>query len=350
MTKLAEFIKKERLYILLLVFVIMLNAATSVSHEGKGKGPAASVARAAADKADEEFFMKPAEAEKLVLEKPHLAVLLSLASLLILATLFLGMIVDAVLLRLRLSGKGIDILNRAPAAVRWNLWDVCKVAILFLFFGYMIVMTEAALARIFPAVKNDNLRMIMNSSVLDILAVVFILYFTVGQYGEKLASLGVSLKNFGRSVFYGAVGYLAVVPPLVGTLVAIAFVLHVTKYVPDKQPVVELFLKERDTAFLAYTTVFAAFAGPVAEELFFRGFMYGALKKYVGIFWAMMVTAALFSALHTNMVGFLPIMVLGIALAYVYEKTGTLVSSITLHTIHNFTMVLFVFLVKQLKA
>ena len=343
MVKLAEFIKKERLYILLLIFVILLGAATGASHGKKGKRPAAL-------KADEELFMKPAEAEKLLHENRYLAILFSLVSLLILATLFLGMIVDAVLIRLKLSGGRIQISTCKPGAAKWNLWDICRVAILFSFFGYMLVMAESALAGLWPGIKNDNFRMILNSSLLDALAVVLVIYFTVWQYKENIVDLGISLRNFARNVFYGAVGYLSVVPPLIGTIALIAFVLHVTRYVPEKQPVVELFLKERGTAFLAYTTVFAAVAGPMVEELFFRGFMYGALKKYIGIFWATMATAVLFSALHTDVVGFLPIVVLGIALAYVYEKTGTLVSSITLHMIHNFTMVFFVFLVKQLKG
>ena len=350
MNKILAFIRRERLYILLLIFVILLSAVTSASHEGKGKKGAASAVKTGIEKADEDFFMKPAEVQKLLSEKRYLAVLLSLASLLILAALFLGMIVDAILIRLKLFGGGINILTRAPCMARWGIWDICRVAILFCFFGYMIVTIEAFLAKSLPAVKNGNLRMILNSSILDGLAVIFILYFTVGQYGEKLASLGLSLKNFARNVFYGIVGYLAVVPLLIGTLMVIAFVINVTRYVPERQPVVELFLKERGAAFLTYTTVFAAFAGPVVEELFFRGFMYGALRKYAGVFWATMVTAVLFSALHTNIVGFFPIMILGIALAYVYEKTGTLVSSITLHTIHNITMVLFVLLVKQLKG
>ncbi len=210
--------------------------------------------------------------------------------------------------------------------------------------------TACPLSKSFHFMKNDNLRMILNSSVLDALTIVFILYLTVGQYKERLASLGLSLKNFGRNVYYGIIGYLAAVPVLVGTLVIIAVIIHITKYVPEKQPVVELFLKEENTAFLAYTTIFAAGLGPVVEELFFRGFLYGALKKNIGIFWSVLITAALFAALHTNIVGFLPIMVLGVVLAYIYEKTGTLIPSITVHVIHNFSMVLFVFLVKQLKA
>jgi membrane protease YdiL (CAAX protease family) len=183
---------------------------------------------------------------------------------------------------------------------------------------------------------------------MDILVVVFMIYFTVVQYKESLASLGLSVKNFLRNVWYGVVAYVALIPILIGIIAMISVVINVIKYVPPKQPVVELFLKERNAPFLLYTSLFAAIAGPVIEELFFRGFVYNAIKKYIGIFWATLLTAAMFAGLHTHLVGFLPILALGILLAYLYEKTGTLISSITVHMIHNFGMVLLVFLVKQL--
>lgn len=339
MKRIMNFIRKERLYILLLIFVIVLNVFAMTSP-----------AKPHAGKATEDFFMKPAETEKLLAEKQHLTVIFGLVSLLIITTLLLGTVIDCILIGKKFSGRPADIRTNVLGSVRWTIWDVAKVAILFLFFGYMVILIETALRRLCPFVKNDNLRMILNSSVLDALTVVFILYFTVGQYKERLASLGVSLKNFGRNVYYGVVAYLAAIPVLVGTLVIIAVIINITKYVPEKQPVVELFLKERNAAFLTYTTIFAALMGPVIEELFFRGFLYGALKKYIGVFWSILLTAALFAALHTNLVGFLPIMVLGIALTYIYEKTGTLVSSITAHMIHNFAMVMFVLLIKQLKV
>jgi membrane protease YdiL (CAAX protease family) len=100
--------------------------------------------------------------------------------------------------------------------------------------------------------------------------------------------------------------------------------------------------------FLLYTSLFAAIAGPIIEEIFFRGFFYSAVKKYIGVFWATLITAAMFAGLHAHLVGFMPIFALGILLAYLYEKTGTLVSSITVHVIHNVGMVLLVFFVKQL--
>ena len=78
--------------------------------------------------------------------------------------------------------------------------------------------------------------------------------------------------------------------------------------------------------------------------------MYSAVKKYVGYFWSLLFTSLVFASLHANIVGLVPIMVIGIALAYLYEKTGSLVPSITVHIIHNLSMVGLVFLVKQVGA
>ena len=62
-----------------------------------------------------------------------------------------------------------------------------------------------------------------------------------------------------------------------------------------------------------------------------------------------MSLACAFAALHAHPVGFLPIMLIGAVLAYLYEKTGTLVAPITAHIVHNLCMVGFVFLLKQMK-
>jgi membrane protease YdiL (CAAX protease family) len=250
----------------------------------------------------------------------------------------------------RMAGRNLDISTYRIERVRWGAWDVAKVMILFLFFGYIFIMIESVLVRVAPVLRDDNFRMIFNSAVLDLLVVVFIVYFAVVEHGERLAALGLSLKNFFRNVLYGLAGYVAIIPVLVLVLVATAFFVNMIKYVPPKQPVVELFLKETNAPFLFFTSIFAAIFGPMIEELFFRGFMYNAFKSRLGMLGSMIVTAALFATLHSHAVGFLPIMLLGMLLAYIYEKTGTLVASITVHITHNLAMVLLVFLVKQMGA
>lgn len=344
MDKLINFAQKERLYILILIFVLVFNAIV-LSHGGdKNKAERPVTAHAPAFEGQE---IKKHEIERLLAKNENLSIIFGLVSFLILVITLLGLIIDIVILPMILAGR-IDIRCFYPPRAKWNIWDVCKVVILFLFFGYMLTLSEAFLSRIFLIFKTDNFRMMVNSSILDTLAVVFIIYFTVIQYGEPLAALGISARNFLKNVFYGVVGYVALIPVLILMLVIIAVIINITRYIPERQLVVELFLKEKGVAFLTYSSLFAAIIGPVIEELFFRGFLYSALKKYIGIFWAMTATASLFAVLHTHVVGFFPIMALGMLLAYLYEKTGTLVSSITVHVIHNVSMVLLVFLVKQI--
>jgi len=347
MNRILQFVRRERLYLLLLVFVILLNIANQENvSRAKARKAAATLE---VHKTQESVFVQPKEMEAIMDKNKNLAVIYTLTSFLVFLILILGIVIDAILLARRISGKNISIQTYVPQKVLWNSWDVAKVAILFTFFGYMIVMAESALVRIIPILKNQNIRMILNSSILDALTIVFIIYFTVMQYGQNLASLGISLKNFFKNVFYGIMGYIAAIPLLVAILLATAIISAVFKYVPEKQHVVQLFLKEKDVLFLLYTSIFAAVAGPIIEELFFRGFMYNAFKKYMPRVVAMFVTAGLFAALHAHPVGFLPIMALGVILAYMYEKTGTLVSSMTIHIIHNLAMVYFVFLAKSMR-
>lgn len=344
MTTASKFFKNERLYILVLIFLLVFNLITLLRGEDKVNTKRPVTAQAPTF---EDQQMKKHQMEALLANNENLYTIFGLVSFLMLGIALLGVVINIIVLPVILAGK-LNIRSLSPPQAKWNIWDVCKVMILSLFFGYILILSEAFLSRVFHAFDAGNFRMMINSSILDTFVVVFIVYFTVVQYKEPLTALGMSTKNFLKNVFYGVVGYIALIPVLILILVVIAIIINITRYVPQRQPVVELFLKEKGVAFLTYSSLFAAIIGPIVEELFFRGFLYGALKKYIGIFWAMTATAGLFAALHAHIVGFFPIMALGMFLAYIYEKTGTLVSSITVHTIHNLSMVLLVFLVKQI--
>lgn len=358
MGRVLDFFRRERLYILLLVFVSLVLYAASMPAPKRQPAKPAAVAAATVQAASapaerpapDDVFMKREDLEALFRDNPALAVTLNLATLLILAALCIGLLIDTLLVAMAAGRKSPQIRTYAPdGPARWGMRDVARVVILFLFFGCMLVLIESFLAFSFPAVKNDNVRMMANAAILDALAVIFIVYFSVGHYHERLAALGISFRNFWKNVFYGAVGYLAAVPVLMAVVVITAVVAGALHYVPEKQAVVQLFMKEEDTQLLFFTSLFAALAGPVVEEIFFRGFLYNALKKRAGITGAMLLTSFAFAALHAHPVGFLPIMIIGMVLAYLYEKTGTLVAPVAAHMIHNVSMVGFVFLIRQLK-
>jgi hypothetical protein len=339
--------------VLLIIFIIVVNAIIFVHDAAYNKKHAEkkSVTGQASRTIQLDIEKKEADGrvDRLLDGNRPLRVMLTVASLIILLLLALGIVINVVFLTMRMMGKRFISPTFETPLARWGIWDVCKVAILFSFFGYMLIIIESALARTFPLIKNDNLRMVINSSILDVLAVVLIIYFTVHQYKEKLSALGLSLKNFFKNVFYGVVSYIAAVPFLLLILVVISVVSGLLNYVPKEQAVVKLFMKESDGAFLLYTIFFAAIAGPVIEEIFFRSFMYNALKKHIGIIASALITALIFSTLHAHAIGFVPIMALGLLLTYLYETTGTLTASITAHIMHNTGMVLLVMLVKHIR-
>lgn len=95
---------------------------------------------------------------------------------------------------------------------------------------------------------------------------------------------------------------------------------------------------------------------PVAEELFFRGVVYNAWLREYGPRVAILGSAALFGAIHTNtqspdaligsVVSIVPIFGLGIVLALVYRATASLAASMALHAGFNAISVAIALLVR----
>lgn len=82
---------------------------------------------------------------------------------------------------------------------------------------------------------------------------------------------------------------------------------------------------------------------PVCEELLFRGYMYGKLRKYFNAFWAIAVTSIVFGMLHVyggpgmplQWNAALSITILAFFLGALREYTGSVWAGILLHMIKN---------------
>jgi membrane protease YdiL (CAAX protease family) len=80
----------------------------------------------------------------------------------------------------------------------------------------------------------------------------------------------------------------------------------------------------------------AVLIAPVIEEVFFRGFLFGFLKKYVPVGWAIVISAGIFALAHVNVGATVQLWVLGLMLALAYEHTGSLLLPIGIHGCWNF--------------
>jgi uncharacterized protein len=103
----------------------------------------------------------------------------------------------------------------------------------------------------------------------------------------------------------------------------------------------EAFLKINSTADIIINVVVIALLPAICEEAFFRGAMQRVIIHLTRRPWAgIIVTAALFSALHFQFQGFLPRMFLGVVLGALYWFSGSLWTSIVAHFITNAVQVL----------
>ncbi|MBN1401313.1 MAG: CPBP family intramembrane metalloprotease [Anaerolineae bacterium] len=82
---------------------------------------------------------------------------------------------------------------------------------------------------------------------------------------------------------------------------------------------------------LAVALLVGGVAAPVAEEVFFRGFVYDAMRRRWGVLPGIVVSGAVFALVHVIPGVLPPIFVLGMGFAYIYEKTDSLWPPIILH-------------------
>jgi uncharacterized protein len=74
---------------------------------------------------------------------------------------------------------------------------------------------------------------------------------------------------------------------------------------------------------------------PLAEEIFFRGFLYQAFRNSFGVLPGALLSAVIFGAIHFEFFKLVQLAILGVILALLFEKTQSLWSPIMLHALNN---------------
>jgi membrane protease YdiL (CAAX protease family) len=103
----------------------------------------------------------------------------------------------------------------------------------------------------------------------------------------------------------------------------------------SKQTIVEFFSGSRTIDERITIIVFAVAIAPIVEEFVFRFFIYGVIKRYFGCLAGVILSAALFAAAHAHFPSFVPLFVLGSCFAIAYEWSGSLLVSMTMHSLFN---------------
>jgi membrane protease YdiL (CAAX protease family) len=143
--------------------------------------------------------------------------------------------------------------------------------------------------------------------------------------------------HFGlRETRFGpAVGYV------IGTYVlfiAVAAAWSAALNLHEQDDVVDKLGASSSTVALVAVAVLVCVVAPIAEEFFFRGYFFGALSNWRGVWPAAVITGLVFGGIHVGSapVGFLvPLAFFGFLLCLIYDRTRSLYPCMTLHCVNN---------------
>lgn len=203
-------------------------------------------------------------------------------------------------------------------------------------------------------------KMLMVMKLIQIIGVVFIFILPAFLYSmfftdEKAAYLGITVKPKVSSLLISALVFVVGLP-------LISMLEHINKmlYLPESMAAIEDWMKQSEAnaqkiteLFLADTTVSGmllnffviAFVAAVGEELFFRGALQNSLLEVVkNPHVAVWTAAILFSAFHMQFFGFIPRVLMGAVLGYLYLWSKSIWIPVFAHFVNNGLAVILIYL------
>ncbi len=221
----------------------------------------------------------------------------------------------------------------------WGLSEMVAITVLFL----LTLPLAAMMAGIAMPLSLWNLSVI--TIVQNLTLAGLPAYVTIVRYRLPLTALGLRGGGWVRWSVLGALAAAVVVPLAAASEHLAVFLLGLiegpaqaaaqaaAEHLDDPlQPVMDSLGGMAPTAWFL---ILLAVAVPVGEEVFFRGFVYGGLRSRWGVIVATVGSAAFFAAVHMQIVHALPIFILGLALALLYERTRSLMPAMVVHALNN---------------
>jgi uncharacterized protein len=182
-------------------------------------------------------------------------------------------------------------------------------------------------------ISNLSFTILYGIQVILMLGVVW--YFAIFRRKSTFKDLGIRYYSILWTVWYSFVFLLAIF------LVIFLYVFLMNHFFGIEAPSskIEALVRNSNMSSKILIIVVTVIA-PFSEEIFFRGFMYSAFKKSWGVNAGLFLSSFLFAVAHLEIYSFIPIMIIGWLLAYLFEKTKSLLPAIFLHGVYNLILVM----------
>jgi hypothetical protein len=212
----------------------------------------------------------------------------------------------------------------AEAALAIAAWFACDIA-------------SAVLFAPFARTPGDPVVFILSFTVSKALACGFIALLVKRLAGQPLSALGLAPAPWGHFLLAVVFQPIVFVPITFLGVLWNAFLAAFGHQPELQEPVRILAGTVRDgdlVGFLSYALA-AVVITPLAEEILFRGLLFGWLRRSLGAVAAALVSGALFAAVHFSLTALAQLVILGVFLAYLYQRSGSLWVAAFFHAVFN---------------
>lgn len=202
-----------------------------------------------------------------------------------------------------------------------------------------LFLASAAMGKILGP-KPSDLQTTIGQTITQAISIAAILIAGKRIRGEQARRLGLNLRagSICRGIFTAIVGSCVALPATIWTNEETERILR--RFAPNvdrMHPLMKALQDHPSQVMRIWVTISAVAAAPLAEELFFRGYLQTALREFTRQPWlTLVITACAFAYMHQAW-SWPAIFVLAICLGYAYERTGNLWTCIFMHAIFNGT-------------
>lgn len=210
---------------------------------------------------------------------------------------------------------------------KWKIIDAILILISIIVLG---IVSKYILA----PVKDDFTKFFL-ATILQASILIFGSLLSVKIRGNTLKTLGLTSKQLVANFFKGLVGgfFLLFIIIVVGVIIQKYY-----NQAPPPQDFEGIVRDAKSWRHLIIIFLAGSILAPVSEEIFFRGFVYPVLRLKFGYLLGLIVSGIFFGVMHFDLFRVIPLSFGGMGLAWLYEKTNSLVTPMVAHAVWNSIM------------
>ncbi|MCX0386941.1 CPBP family intramembrane metalloprotease [Clostridium perfringens] len=178
-------------------------------------------------------------------------------------------------------------------------------------------------------IKNNIYPLVLIGDVITLILIALIFLPTEYRIKDRINIKKIPMKEYFNILVLG-----------IGITILLLFLSGIlTKLIPSYKEVVNQLATSRASVLQLIITIVLI---PIYEEIFYRGIIFGYLRKNFNIIMAIVVQALVFGVMHLNLVQGIYTFILGIVLALIYMYSESILGNITVHIIFNLLGILII--------